>query len=194
MPTIDPFQRNRTTQADILLAFSDRLKTISQLNSSNVLITDQPVPENFPGGGYCLTVSPSDGRFDDKLVTGGHVATLCESSEIIVGVYTINLRDRPGRKSVVIAGRETKDGPQLTLERLSIIEWKQKVLAKLLCEDPAARPQRPWAPLDANGHMLLRDEIFPTRSRGPMEVESGKSLWMGIELSFRVRWDWLLNG
>lgn len=194
MPTLDPFQRNRTTQADILLAFADRLRTIPQLNTANVLITDQPVPENFPNGGYCLTVSPTDGQFDDRLVTGGHIATLSEKSEIIVGAYVMNLRDRPGRKSVAIAGKETATGPELTLDRISIMEWKQNVLAKILCENPAARPQRPWMPLDVDGHPILRNEIFPVRSRGPMEVEGGKSIWMGIELSFRVTWDWFLNG
>jgi hypothetical protein len=185
----DPFKRNRTTLDSILLAFADRLRTIPDLNNQNVVVSDQEVPESFPTGSLCLSVSPSDGRF--KLPGGGH-ATLNEDTEIVVGIYVVIVRDRLGRSETKLVGRKTQFSAEQTAERKPLLEWKRRVLQKLLVDDPAKGPaSKQWMPVDSDGLPILRNEIYPTSSRGPLEV-AGEKTWLGLHLRFAISFDWYL--
>ena len=187
----DPFKRSRTTQDAILLAFADRLKTVDQLNDKNVVVSDQPIPDQFTDGGLNITVSGGSGKFG---LPGGHHATANENGDVVVGIYLQSNRDRPGRREVALAGRQTKDGANQALTRKSLIAWKRDILSKILVDDPTKGPaSNSWMPLDADGYPMLRSEILPGRCIGPLDVHD-EPLWIGMHLYFTVSWDWYLYG
>lgn len=189
MTITQPNLRSRADQSDILLSFADRLRTHPLLNTQNVVITDQPVPEQFPGGGYCVTVCPGPGEFPYEMWAVGHHSTATEDGSVIVSIYTQHKRDRPGRMEARITGRKTQDDTVLSTERPPLLKWKRDILQLLTVETPAHGPMsQAWEP-DKDGIPLLREIPSPRRCTQPMEVGEHPG-WLTIQITFAVTWDW----
>jgi hypothetical protein len=199
-PIFRPDLRGRCTQDDILLAFADRLREHPKLNDQNVVISDQPIPTQFPGGGFCVTVSAGDGRFPENMWIGGHHATATEEGSVIIGVYLQIARDRPGRRESSIVGRRHLGNDSTAKpERPSLIPWKRTILKILTVKDwtlTTGAHSQTWEPTkrvlntELNIEIpLLREIPRPMHVIGPMDVPSHDS-WIGLQISFSVVWDW----
>ena len=191
MTITQPSLRSRADQSDILLSFADRLRTHPLLNTQNVVITDQPVPEQFPGGAFCVTICPGPGEFPQELWAGGHHATATEDGSVIVSIYTQHKRDRPGRREASLLGRRTQDDTVLATERPPMLVWKRDILQLLTVETPAnGSMSQSWEP-DKDGVPLCRDIPAPRRCTQPLDVAEHPG-WQGMQITFAVAWDWNL--
>lgn len=188
--TTQPDRRSRADQADILLAFVDRLREHPQLNEQNAIVADQPVPDQFPGGGYCIVVAPGPGEFPGELWTGGSHATATEDGSVIVGCYASNRRDRPGRRESALFGRRHQTTPAAEQqERPSLLRWKRDILSLLTVENKAhGTMSQVWEPMKL-GIPLCRDIPAPKRSTGILDVPEHPG-WLGFQLTFSIAWDW----
>ncbi len=200
MPIINqPTKRNRADQADILLNFASRLTEHPLLNNQNVVISDQPIPEQMPGGAFCLTISPGAGSFPTELWSH---ATATEDGSVIVGIFVNHRRDRPGRKESALLGRwwRGRMGEKDTdnVSRPGLISLKRTVLSllsvqlqKIVDQDYNQNHQfgsQAWEP-SKDGIPLCRNQIAPIRATGPMDVP-GFPGWIGMQITFSVTWDW----
>ncbi len=195
-----PDLRSRADQSDILLAFVDRLREHPQLSEQNAIIADQAVPEQFPGGGYCIVVAPGPGQFPGELWNGGHHATATEDGSVIVGCYCTNKRDRPGRREATLLGRRHKatQAPALQ-DRPDLMRWKRDILSLLTVWNKEHGPKsQAWEPTkiqwDAETSEnlripLCRDIPVPVRVTGILEVPEHPG-WLGFQITFSVAWDW----
>jgi hypothetical protein len=173
---------NRCTQEEILVAFSERLRSHVDLNEQNVIISDQPVPEKFPGGEMCIVIAPGPGQFPNW--GAGHHATATENGQLVIGIYVINRRDRPGRAEAKVIGSPNA-------KRRSILQWKQVILQLCTVDDIAkGRASDAWIPTRA-GRPILRDCPVPIRSTSPLDVP-GHDSWIGLQITFSIVWDWNL--
>jgi hypothetical protein len=178
----DPTRRNKTTQAEVLKAFAERIRSISGfslgLNEQNVVISDQPIPSMFPGGRMCIVVCGGDGRF-----TGPSQSQQTEDSTVIVGIYIHNRRDRAGRS-------ESK-----LLDEESIFDLKHKLIHALKVAEPnKGSASRDWEPTRIlrgpdRQSPLLRQPPKLLRSIGPVDVGE-QSGWVGLQLHFSAIFDW----
>lgn len=180
--TLDYSKRSRTTQADILIAFRDRLRDACPgCTDLSCFICDQPIPESIPGAGHCVTVSIGEGSFDHQLFSAG-AATLNEDSQVIITVLTQIVLDR-----IPQAERALLDE-----SRGLLANWKYQILRTLLLADPdSGNNSRPWEPASGD-KPLLRNQIFPTNAPSPADVP-GKAGWIGMQLPFAVSFDWELG-
>lgn len=185
MTITSPHLRSRADQSDILIAFAERLRTHAKLNEQNVVIDDQPVPTQFPGGGFCVCVAPGPGVFPDEMWTGGHHATATEDGSVIVGIYATNRRDRPGRGERRVTGR----ADHIDTRRPALLVWKRQILQLLLVETPAhGTMSQAWEP-DIDGVPLLRDQPVPKRCTAVLDVPEHDG-WIGLQITFAIAWDW----
>lgn len=181
MTTFDASRRLKTTQAEVLQAFANRLLTLEGLSSQNVVISESPVPSMFPGGRMCLVVCGTDGEF-----SGPSSSQMTENAGVIIGVYYVNLADRPGRS-------ESK-----LLNENSLYEMKYRVIKHLKIAEPARKwASRDWEPtrsVDGKELPILREPPRLLSSRGPIDVqiEHERSKWSGIQLFFSTVFDWAL--
>lgn len=181
--------RSRADQIDILLAFADRLREHEKLNEQNVVVSDQPVPLQFPAGGFCVCVAPGDGRFPDNLWEGGHHATGTESGSVIVGIYTQIRRDRPGRREQAMLGRKSIPGSEPSMERPSLLIWKRDILSLLTVQDPSRKAaSQAWEP-SKDCAPLCRSIPRPIRATSALDVP-GHDGWIGMQITWAVEWDW----
>lgn len=209
MPIITtPELRSRATQDDILLAFADRLREHPLLNSQNVVVSDQSVPEDMPGGGFCVTVAPGPGVFPRELTAAASHAQVTEDGSVIIGVYTKILRDRKGRREYSLFGRKSQLASTADeVRRPSLATWKREILKLLLVkgpgfqfppvddDDPLPRWDfgvESWEP-SRDGVPLCRDIPSPGRSTEVLDVP-GFPGWIGLQLTFAIAWDWELYG
>lgn len=180
---LDYSKRNTATQADILIAFRDRLITdCPGLTDLSCFISDQPIPNSIPGGGYCVTVSMGDGTFDQQLFLGAGAVTLCEESQIIVTVLSQIVLDRIPQAEKAM----------LDEDRGLVANWKRNILRTLLLNDPSAGPEsKPWEPAKGD-KPLCRNFPRPTHASSPGDVP-GKAGWIGCQITFAVDFDWDLS-
>lgn len=200
MPIINNLPgRSRTTQEEILLAFADRLREHPLLNDQNVVVSDQAVPSDMPGGGFCICIAPGDGRFPGELWNASHHSQATEDGTIIVGIYTKIARDRRGRKEFTLFSRRTRlsDLGTVNADRPGLLRWKREILKLLLVGDlvwqdddgnPIDHSRNAWEP-SKDGKPLLRDTPSPQSSTGVMDVP-GFDGWVGLQLTLSVAWDW----
>jgi hypothetical protein len=199
MPIItEPTRRSRATQDDILLAFADRLREHELLNHQNVVISDQPVPDDMPGGGFCLAVAPGPGQYPRELWESAGHAQATEDGSVIVGVYTKIVRDRRGRKEFSLFGRREQDAsPQPDARRPNLMAWKRAILKLLVVGEPTLASsgnvalssfRQSWEP-SRDGIPLCRDIPTPIRSTGVLDVPDFPG-WIGLQITFAVAWDW----
>ena len=172
---IDNTRRSRGSQIEILEAFAARLREIPALNEQNVWISDQPLPESPPSGGrFQIVIAYGEGRFPNS-----RHQEFTEESSLVVGIYSISKKDRLGRAEAKLLS----DG--------SITDYKQKILSKLLVDNPSlGRNSKPWEPTRVEGSYripILREPATPTHCTGP--VDAWKD-WIGIQIFFRVVFDW----
>ncbi|QDV26356.1 hypothetical protein [Aureliella helgolandensis] len=200
MPNLtSPHLRNRATQTDILLAFADRLREHPLLNVQNVVVSDQAVPEDMPGGGFLVCIAPGSGNFPAELWDAASHAQATEDGSAVIGVYTKIRRDRRGRREFSLFGRrkQLSDTPE-ELDRPSLITWKQSILKLLTVGDPTwAHPGgapmldvavEAWEP-SRDGIPLCRDVPRPVSATGVLDVP-GFPGWIGLQLTFSIAWDW----
>ena len=175
-------RRDRTTPEEVLSGFANRLAEIPDMNSETVIISDQPVPILMPQGGIALVVAPGDSSFR---IGAGHDQQFTEESGVVVGIYILNRRDRPGRSESRI------------IKKSSLLYWKRMVLAFLALEDPAlGRGSKPWEPTKTVGEdqiPILRSIPVPTKATGPRDVPAHES-WIGMQIYYQVEFDWDLYG
>jgi hypothetical protein len=180
MTTFYNNRRSRTTQTEILSAYADRLRIIGGWNDQNVVVTDQPVPDAMPGGGFCITVSAGSGQGSNP---GGHHATATENCDLIVGIYKRTLRDRVGR------------GEAKLLHPGSMYDLKHQALKSLMVEDSTVESASPcWEPVrfnpELNGHIPLLREVPEYKHSTPsLDVPDHKG-WIGIQITFAISFDW----
>lgn len=181
--TLDYSKRSRSTQADILVAFRDRLLEFCPgCTDLTCFISDQPMPAIIPGGGHCVTVSIGDGVFDQSLFTGGGASTLCEESQIVVTILTQITLDRIPQAERAL----------LEDDRGLLVRWKFSILRALLLDDPnQGNDSKPWEPA-LGDKPLCRDLIRPTVATSPQDVP-GKPGWIGFQITFAVSFDWDLS-
>lgn len=206
MPVItSPELRSRATQDDILLAFADRLREHSLLNEQNVVVSDQPVPADMPGGGFCVAIAPGDGRFPFELMDAAHHSQVTEDGSIVVGVYTKIRRDRKGRREFSLFGRRKQiislpDVDQPESRRPNLTQWKRDILKLLLVGEPSLADgsnvpidhlRHAWEPASETGVPLCRDIPKPSRVTGVLDVP-GFPGWIGFQITFSIAWDWNL--
>jgi hypothetical protein len=200
MPITQPHLRSRATQDDILLAFADRLRTHSLLNPQTVVVSDQAVPEDMPGGGFCVVVAPGPGEFPGELTAAAHHSQVTEDGSVVVGIYTKILRDRKGRREFALFGRRVQNPASDVAEsgRPSLIVWKREILKLLMVGEPTLQSspgtaidtmRAVWEPDDGTGIPLLRDMPRPVRSTGVLDVP-GFPGWIGLQITFSIAWDW----
>ena len=181
--TLDYLLRSRATQADILIAFRDRLRMACPgCTDLSCFISDQPMPAFIPAGGHCVTISIGDGIFDQKLFTGGGSSTLNEDSQVVITVMHQIVIDRIPQAEAV-----------LTDECRGLLAfWKFQVLRTLLLADPDEADSKPWEPAIGD-KPLCREHIRPVHTSAPGEVP-GKPSWYGFNITFAVSFDWDLRG
>lgn len=171
-------RRSRTTQVEVLEGFANRIAQIPDLNRELVIISDQPVPLLMPSGGLQFVVAPGDSSFDVKAAHAEAFRDLCG---VIVGIYILNRRDRPGRS-------ESK-----LLNKNSLLHWKRMILSFLALEDPKLGvASKPWEPTRAQGSNqipLLRSIPTPTKATSPRDVPMHDS-WIGMQIYYQVEFDW----
>lgn len=176
MLPFDNSRRGRTTQIEVLKAIADRIRQIPGMNDQNVIICDQPVPSMMPGGQMCISVAPSDGQFPNS-----SPSIMSEDSGLIVGIYRISKKDRPGRAEAKL------------FDEQSLLELKHKILTKMCVENPSQLDNSPsWEPTRiVTGYRvpLLREPPLPTRSIGPVDVAEHPG-WIGLQLHWSVLFDW----
>lgn len=188
-----PELRSRADQSDILLSFAERLREHPSLNEQNVVISDQPVPTQFPGGGFCACVAPGGGDFPPILWEGGHHATAAEFGSVIVGIYSKITRDRPGRREQSLLGRRDLTASAPVMDRPSLIIWKRDILSLLTVVDKSRKAgSQCWEP-SKDGIPLCRSIPRPHRTTGALDVP-GHDGWIGMQITFAVEWDWNLYG
>lgn len=171
----DNTRRSRGSQIEILESFAGRLREITGINDQNCSISDQPVPKSPPTGGKLqIVVSYGDGVF----LNDRH-QEFSEESTLVVAIYAHNKKDRMGRAEAKLLADD------------SITYYKQKVLSKLLVETPRlGRNSRPWEPtriMDGKMVPILREPPTATRCTAPLDAWND---WIGIQISFRVVFDW----
>ena len=172
----DNTRRSRASQIEILRAFADRLREIDNLNDQNVVVSDQPMPKQTPptGGKLFVTVSYGDGNFPN-----GRHQEFTEESRLVVAIYTCSKKDKAGRAEA-----------KLLLDD-SLTAYKRKVLSKLLVDNPSlGRNSPPWEPARVTGGKrvpMLREPATPSHCTSPLDAWSD---WIGLQLSFRVVFDW----
>ena len=102
-------------------------------------------------------------------------------SGVIIGIYILNRRDRPGRSESRI------------VKKNSLLYWKRMVLAFLALEDPRlGKNSRPWEPTKTVGDdqiPLLRSIPIPTKATSPRDVPDHDS-WIGLQIYYQVEFDW----
>jgi hypothetical protein len=159
-------RRSRATQDEVLRGFADRLAQIPDMNKETVVISDQPVPMLMPQGGIGLVVAPGDSSFD---VGAAHAEAFRDLSGVIVGIYILNRRDRPGRSESRIVAKN------------SLLWWKRTVLSFLALENTrtVGQDQIP----------LLRSIPVPTKATSPRDVPDHDS-WIGMQIYYQVEFDW----
>lgn len=171
-------RRSRTTQDEVLREFARRLTEIPDMNKETVVISDQPIPLLMPQGGIGLVVAPGDSSFDVK---ASHDEQFRDLSGVIVGIYILNRRDRPGRSESRIVSKN------------SLLYWKRMVLAFLALEDPkAGLGSKPWEPVRIAGEdqiPILRSIPVPTKATSPRDVTEHQS-WIGMQIYYQVEFDW----
>ncbi len=171
-------RRSRTTQAEVLTGFAERLAEIPDLNEGLVVISDQSIPTMFTNGYLQLTVAPGDSSFD---VGGAHAEAFRDKCGVIVGIYLLNRRDRPGRSESRLVNKN------------SLLYWKRMVLAHLALEDPkAGAGSKPWEPTMLEGQdriPLLRSIPIPTKATSPRDIPDHDS-WIGMQIYYQVEFDW----
>ncbi len=182
-----PHLRSRATQDEILLAFADRLRDHELLNEQNVVVSDQSVPSQMPGGGFCVCVSAGPGEFPSELWNAASHAQATEDGSVIVGVYTKITRDRRGRSEIALFGRRKQTERDLNVQRPGLIVWKRDLL-KLLT---VGQDRQAWEPASAAGAPLCRDIPTPKRVTGVLDVP-GFPGWIGLQITIAVTWDWEL--
>lgn len=190
MSITQPHLRSRADQSDILLAFADRLRTHPKLNEQNVVVDDQPVPSQFPGGGFVVCIAPGPGDYPGELWTGGHHATATEDGSVIVGIYSSIRRDRPGRSERKILGRRSAaDSLAIDPGRPPLLTWKREILQLLTVETPAhGTMSQAWEP-SKDGIPLCRDIPTPVRTTAVLDVPEHTD-WRGLQITFAITWDW----
>ena len=170
--------RDKTTQDAVIRSFADRLAEMPDMNSELVIVSDQPIPVTFASGGMQITVAPGDSSFD---VGAGHAAAFRDLCGVIVGVFILNRRDRPGRSESRL------------LRKKSLLYWKRMILAHLALEDPKlGAASKPWEPtrwVDADQIPLLRSIPVPTKATSPRDVD-GQDSWIGMQIYYQVEFDW----
>ncbi len=172
----DNTRRSRASQIEILKAFVDRLQEIDNLNDQNVVVSDQSIPKQTPptGGKLFITVSYGDGDFPN-----GRNQEFTENSSLVVAIYTVSKKDKAGRAEA-----------KLLLDD-SLTAYKGKVLSKLLVGNPSlGRDSPPWEPTrvtDGKRVPMLREPATPLRCTAPLDAWGD---WIGIQISFRVVFDW----
>lgn len=170
--------RDKTTQGAVLQAFADRLAEMPDLNPELVIVSDQSVPHMFASGGLQLTVSPGDSSFN---IGAAHTEAFRDLCGVVVGVYILNRRDRPGRSESRL------------LKKNSVLYWKRMILAHLALEDPRlGKNSKPWEPTKWVGSdqvPLCRSIPTPTKASSPRDVE-GHDSWIGLQIYYQVEFDW----
>lgn len=181
--TLDYSKRSRTTQADILVAFRDRLRAACPgCNDLTCFICDQPIPQSIPGAGTCVTISMGDGTFDQQLFLGAGAATLNEETQIIISVLTQIVLDRIPQAERAL----------LDTSRGLVAQWKYQILRTILLADPDdGAASKPWEPASGD-KPLLRDQIRPIVATAPADVP-GKPGWIGAQINFAISFDWELG-
>jgi len=211
MPAItQPHLRSRATQDDILLAFADRLREHPLLNEQNVVVSDQSVPEDMPGGAFCVTVAPGPGEFPLELTSAASHAQATEDGSVIIGIYTKIVKDRKGRREFALFGRRSQlaSTPD-EVRKPALTTWKRDILKLLMVDGPAFQAEeldeddnpvplynfgvQAWEPASAAGVPLCRDIPSPRRVTAALDVP-GFPGWIGIQLTFSISWDWELYG
>lgn len=174
----DATRRDRTTQDTVLRLFAERLGQIPDMNTQSVVVDEQPIPRIFPGGGMSLVVCPGDGRFQ---IGSAHDRNWTEDAIVIVGIFILNRRDRPGRAESRI------------LNTFSLSYWKRRVMAYLACETPSdGESCKPWEPvINVSGSQIpiLRNVPTPVYASAPADV-AGHPSWIGMQIHYRVVFDW----
>jgi hypothetical protein len=171
--------RDKATIRQVLQGFVDRLRQIPDLNSENVILSDQAVPDAFPLGGMCLVVAPADGVFD--ISVGAHHASFTENTGAIVACYIRNNRDRYGRS-------ESK-----LMADSMLLDWKLKILKYLALKDVAlGAASQGWEPTIIVGSdeiPLLRNQPLPTKATSPRDVDNQVG-WIGMQIYYALEFDW----
>ncbi len=171
----DNTRRSRASQTEILQAFLDRIREITDINDQNSFVDDQPLPKSPPPGGKLVfVVSYGEGRFPNA-----RHQEFSEESSLVVSVYAVSRKDRMGRADTKLLPDD------------SITSYKKKLLSKLLVDDPSlGRDSRPWEPTRVmNGKRvpMLREPATPTHCVGPLDAWKD---WKGIQIYFSVLFDW----
>lgn len=192
-----PHLRSRATQDDILLAFADRLREHALLSEQNVVVDDQAVPSDMPGGGFCVCVAPGPGVFPNELMAAAHHAQVTEDGSVIIGIYTKIMRDRRGRREFALFGRRSQTAvTPAEARRPSLMAWKRDILKLLMVGDPTLGDgsaaydtmRKAWEP-DRDGIPLLRELPQPARVTGVLDVPEFPG-WVGLQITFAIAWDW----
>lgn len=189
----NPELRGRADQSDILIAFAERLRENPLLNEQNAIVDNQPIPTQFPAGGFCVCVAPGDGRFPGNFWEGGHHTTAVEQGQVIIGVYVQIRRDRPGRREQSLMGRRESTQEAPNMDRPSLLIWKRDILQLLTVEDPRlGTMSQAWEP-SKDGIPLCRSIPIPRRVTGALDVPQNPG-WIGLQITFDCEWDWELYG
>lgn len=171
--------RSRATPRQILDSFLDRIQQVSEFRSGIAFISDQPIPISMPLGKLAISVSWAEGQFDQGLFESGGIEQLATESQVVIGVFVSNNRERPGRSNSPI------------LDDGGIVARVEQLLKILLVADPSkGRRSQQWEPT-RNGVPLLRSCPRPAGFSQPSDVP-GHIGWLGVLLRFTVEFDWEL--
>lgn len=174
---------NNANQDQILVAIRDRLiAKIPACTDKTCYVTDQPVPDTFPQGHTCVTVSAGSGSFDQSRFSGGGWNQLRESCSVIVTPFNrlVN-RSRPNQPIE----------PLFDAEYGLIKFWKKRILRALLIDNETlGKRSGAWEPAIGE-RSLVTEMLFPLDCQQAMAVSSAdRNDWYGIQIRFRATWDW----
>jgi hypothetical protein len=173
----DP-ERLGGTQDLVLDQVVDRLRNkIARYTKSNCFLCDQPVPQSFPSGDICCTVSVGDGSFDEGMFDAGGYEQLSERFHLIITPYVSVLRDNPPHFELAMQASD----------RGLIRVYKPKILRAMLVEQ-AGESFVAWEPTDGEGRPILRNQLRPVRAQMPRPTDDGQRL--GMQITFEAMFDW----
>lgn len=156
-----------TDQLTLLNAVVAQLVDQLSLNAETCFISDDPVPEYWPGD-PTITVTTVDGTFPEGFLAGGGVNTAAEYTGIAVNVFTRNMLDEAGHAQQITA---------------TLLTLKLQVLKALTMFDPT----------NDDGNNILRNLMAPERSVRIQETEIDGNRAHFFSLVFTTDFDWDLS-
>jgi len=171
------------TLDEILSQVAARLiSKVSDFTENNVLIADTATPESTPETPLTITVTVSDGSFDDQNFAGGGVDSVTMDAHIEVTLLA-RVGDQGGGRS---------DGALLSDPKGLLVRYVPRILKALLLEiDETTQARGPWFPRNKAGAFIVRDQLHPRGFLAPRKAAEDQTLRM-MQLTFGVSFDWKL--